>query len=199
VVPPPEQRRALAAVVATLDPAVLTVPKPLVNLLPPTAFGYGDSIAERFPTATRGFDPVSAAVVAADLAVSGLFDASRAARLEQFHGEDPAAPGFGEVVQAVVAQTWGGAVPHRGLEGLVERAVAHLVVTRLMDLAGGDGPANVRIIATSALRRLAQSLATRADVHSREIRDEIARFLERPMPPRTQPPVPKVPAGEPIG
>jgi hypothetical protein len=36
-------------------------------------------------------------------------------------------------------------------------------------------------------------------VHSRETREEIVRFLDRPMAPRQRPPVPAVPAGEPIG
>jgi hypothetical protein len=199
VVPPADQRRALAAVLTTLDPAFLTVPRPIVALLPPTAFGYRDGISERFPSDTTGFDPIRAGVVAADLAVSGLLEPARAARLEQFHAEDSNAPDFAEVVQALVARTWGRTVPRPGLEGLVERAVAHLVVSRLMDLAGGDAPADLRRIASSALRRLAQSLALRADVQSRETREEILRFLDRPMAPRTRPPVPAVPAGEPIG
>ncbi len=77
-----------------MDPAFLLVPQRLLGLLPPTAFGYREGIAERFPTATGGFDPVRAAVVAADLAVSGLLEPSRAARLQQFHAEDAAAPDF---------------------------------------------------------------------------------------------------------
>ena len=183
----------------TIDPAFLLVPQRLLDLLPPTAFGYREGIAERFPTATGGFDPVRAAVVAADLAVSGLLEPSRAARLQQFHAEDPAAPDFTEIVGALVSATWGRPAPPRGLEGLIARAVQDLVVTRLMQLTAGEAPGDVREVSSAALRRLAGTLAPRTDAHSQETRDAIARFLERPGPPRTPATVPPAPAGEPIG
>jgi len=82
VVPGDDQRRALTAVLETLDPAVLTLPQRILEVIPPPAAGYTFGTAELFPRATApAFDPVSAAVVAADLAVSGLLQPARAARL----------------------------------------------------------------------------------------------------------------------
>jgi hypothetical protein len=198
VVPPADQRRALEAVLATLEPRFLAVPQRILDLVPPTAFGYRDGTAERFDGATPGFDPVSAAVAAADLAVSGLLEPARAVRLEQFHAENAEAPGFDEVVTGLVQRTWSRA-PQSGVERLVARAVQSLVVTRLMHLAGGEGAASVRHAATAALRTLATTLAGRTDAHARGSREDIERFLARPAPVRTRPGLPDTPAGEPIG
>ena len=58
VVPGADQRRALTAVLDTLDPAVLTLPQRIVDLIPPPASGYTFGTAELFPRATSpAFDP----------------------------------------------------------------------------------------------------------------------------------------------
>ena len=108
----------------TLDPAVLTLPQRILDLIPPPASGYTFGTAELFPRATSpAFDPVSAAVVAADLAISGLLQPARAARLERFHAERAADPGFQEVVTALVNRVWG-------------RGVSSTVATRETGLRG---------------------------------------------------------------
>jgi hypothetical protein len=203
-----EQRRALDAVVGTLDAQVLALPPRILDLIPPPAFGYREGIPELFPRETGPlFDPIAAATTAADLAVSGLLQPARAARLELFHARDPENPGFDEVIRVLLRRTWAGetGVTRRTREGregphiAVRRAVQTLVVTRLMDLAGSSAAApGVRAIAASGLRRLAAQLVSRTDPHGREARAEIERFLNRPDAPRTRTPPPNVPAGEPI-
>ena len=208
IVAPAEQRRALDAVLSTIDPEVLVLPQRILDLIPPAAYGYRGGIPEMFPHETGPiFDPVAAATVAADLAVTGLLQPARAARLELFHARDAANPGFHEVVRALLRHTWGqpaGRGPGAqgaggGQSGEVRRAVQSLVATRLMDLgASPAAAAGVRAVATSGLRRLAAQLARSTDAHSRETKDEIERFLTRPNTPRTPTPPPPVPAGEPI-
>ena len=75
VEPADRQRDALAAVLETLDPKALVLPDRLLDLIPPQAFNRPEGTAERF-TGKTGlvFDPVAAAVTAADLAVSGLLN-----------------------------------------------------------------------------------------------------------------------------
>jgi hypothetical protein len=208
IVPPAEQRRALDAVLSTIDPQVLVLPSRILDLMPPTAYGYRGGIPELFPHATGPvFDPITAATVAADLAVSGLLQPARAARLELFHARDAANPGFDEVVRAVLRHTWG--LPTSGGPGAqrtggrqadeIRMAVQSLVATRLIDLAASPEAApGVRAVATNGLRRLAAQLAPRTDAHSRQTRDEVERFLTRPNTPRTPTPPPPVPPGEPI-
>jgi hypothetical protein len=205
VVAPGEQRRALDAVLQTIDPAVLVLPPRILDLLPPPAFGYEDGIPELFPRETgRLFDPVAAATTAADLAVSGLLDPARGARLEVFHASDAQNPGFDEVLRGLIGRTWGEPVRTAGPAGAgpeeaVRRAVQALVVTRVMDLAANASASPpVRAIARNALRRLAAQLAPRTDAHGLETRQDIQRFLERPDAPRTRTPPPKIPPGEPI-
>jgi hypothetical protein len=148
IVAPADERRALAAVLDTLDPAVLVLPQRILDLIPPPAAGYRAGTAELFPRATApAFDPISAAVAAADLAISGLLHPARAARLEQFHAEQPASPAFQEVVAALIERTWrpgassSAAADPQGMTALVTRAVQTLTVDRLMDLAADEGAA----------------------------------------------------------
>ncbi|MCA1619328.1 MAG: zinc-dependent metalloprotease [Acidobacteria bacterium] len=207
VVPAARQREALAAVLDTLKPEELAVPPRILQLIPPPAFGYERGTQELFPKRTEpAFDPVAAAVVAADLAVSRLLERNRAARLQQFHALDRANPDFSDVVGALVTRTWRSPVPRDEYHAAIRRAVQSLVVTRLMDLAAdADASTQARAVATDWLRTLlvsdtANAAGTDATaVHLRSTHEEIERFLARPDAPRRRTPPPPTPPGDPIG
>ncbi|HEX8293021.1 MAG TPA: zinc-dependent metalloprotease [Pyrinomonadaceae bacterium] len=208
IVPAARQREALAAVLDTLKVEELAVPPRILQLIPPRAFGYEGGTQELFPKRTDpAFDPIAAAVVAADLAVTRLLEPHRAARLIQFHSLDRANPDFEEVTGALAARTWGAQVPADAYHASVLRAVQGLLVTRLMDLAADDGASpQVRAVATNALRnlllrRLKEAAPAGAgwDAHWRATAEEIERFLERPDAPRKRTPPPPAPPGDPIG
>src|SRR3954462_14684695 len=96
IVPAARQREALAAVLDTLKVEELAVPPRILALLPPRAFGYEGGTQELFAKRTEpAFDPLNAATIAADLAVSALLEPHRAARLMQFHALDTSYPDFG--------------------------------------------------------------------------------------------------------
>ncbi|HEX8353386.1 MAG TPA: zinc-dependent metalloprotease [Pyrinomonadaceae bacterium] len=208
VVPAARQREALAAVLDTIKVEELAVPPRILKLIPPRAFGYERGTQELFPKRTEpAFDPVAAATVAADLAVSRLLEPHRAARLIQFHSLERANPDFEEVTNALVARTWGANAPAEAYHAAVLRAAQGLVVTRLMDLAGDDAAApQVRAVATAALRNLLSRrlkedapAGTGWDAHWRATAEEIERFLARPDAPRKRTPPPPTPPGDPIG
>jgi hypothetical protein len=208
VVAAERQREALAAVLDTLSIDALALPPRILALLPPTAPSFDSGTAEYFPSRTSpAFDAVGVAAVAAGLPVSGLLDSRRAARLIQFHGENPRNPDFAEVVDALVARTWGPKPEADAYRAAVRRAVQRVVVDRLMDLAANaDASPDVRAIATDALRTLSASLkaspagSARAEAaHRRAVRDDIDRFLSRPAAPQQQTNPLPVPQGEPIG
>jgi hypothetical protein len=207
IVPAARQRDALAAVLDTLKLEELTVPTRILQLIPPRAFGYEGGTQELFAKRTDpAFDPVAAAVVAADLAVSRLLEPRRAARLIQFHALDKANPDFREVLHALVTRTWRAGVPRDDYHAAVERAVQSLVVTRLMDLAADDNASpQVRAVASEALRTIMEeeTIDTARDhatlTHFRATREEIERFLTRPDAPRRRTPPPPTPPGDPIG
>ncbi|HEX8503484.1 MAG TPA: zinc-dependent metalloprotease [Pyrinomonadaceae bacterium] len=207
VVPAARQREALAAVLDAVKVEELAVPPRILRLIPPRAFGYEGGTQELFPKRTEpAFDPVAAAVVAADLAVSRLLERNRAARLIQFHALDRANPDFREVVDALVARTWRAPAPRDEYHAAVGRAVQTLVVTRLMDLAAdADASPHARAVATEALRNIkdgdtktgARDAAT--GIHFSATQEEIERFLARPDAPRRRTPPPPTPPGDPIG
>jgi hypothetical protein len=206
IVPAARQREALAAVLDTIKVEELAVPRPILQLIPPRAFGYEGGTQELFAKRTDpAFDPIAAATIAADLAVSALLEPHRAARLVEYHALEPSNPDFAEVVGALLARTWGESAPKDAYHAAILRAVESLTVTRLMDLAAdADAAPQVRAVATDALRRLlvdSQTVTGDAgwDAHRRATHDDIERFLARPDAPRKRTPPPPTPPGDPIG
>jgi hypothetical protein len=205
-VPAAKQREALAAILDTLNPKELTIPENLLRLIPPTADGYGSGRSELFPKRTSPvFDPIGAAEIAADLAVSGLLEPNRAARSINQNARDKTVPHFREVVDALVKATWNSPVPANANEAAIQRAVQSLVVNKLMDLAANaNAQSQVRAVATYALHQLAASLKRApgigdAGAHRRFTVDEIERFLARPAEPRKPTQPLQTPPGDPIG
>jgi Met-zincin len=215
VVPPGRQREALRAVLDTIRVEELLLPRPILDLIPPRAFGYGDPPVELFDKRTDlVFDPVAAATIAADIAVSGLLQPERAARLFEYHSRNEANPEFDEVVRALLRQTWYYAPadkPKDGRAAAVVEAVQDLVVMRLMDLASNpDASPAVRAVAGGRLRNLRDNLKLRAvnnvtvgaglsGDHLNMALEDIDRFLARPDAPYKRTAPLAVPPGDPIG
>jgi hypothetical protein len=208
IVPAARQRDALNAVLDTIRPDALALPPRLLELIPPRAPGYEGGTIELFNKRTDpAFDPVNAAVIAADLAINPLLEPRRAARLVQYHARNAANPDFQEVAAAIIRRAWFEAAPRDDYQATIARAVQSLTVTRLMDLAGDDtAAAQVRAVATQTLRELQDKLKTQpglisaADLaHRRAALDDIERFLARPDAPRKRPAPPPTPPGDPIG
>lgn len=134
MIPPAEQRRALAVVLKTLDASTLTLPDSLLQLLPPVPPGY-ERTREFFGGFTGlTFDPEGAVEAAAGLTVSLLFDPARASRLVEYHARDARQPGLDEAIQATLKATWQ-APRHPGLAGLTQNTVDDLVLRGLLGLA----------------------------------------------------------------
>src|SRR5712691_1536022 len=84
IVAPAEQRRALAAVLATLKPEVLALPEPLLKMIPPRPPDY-ERGREHFKIHTSpAFDALAPAEAAAQHTLQFLFNPERAARLVEF-------------------------------------------------------------------------------------------------------------------
>src|SRR5215213_5634410 len=103
IVAPERQREALNAVLDTIKPEELAMPENILKLIPPRADGYDTGTGEYFQKRTEPvFDSIGAALIAADLAVSGLLEPNRAARMIEFNAEDKKYPHFKETVDALV-------------------------------------------------------------------------------------------------
>ncbi|PYT02137.1 MAG: peptidase [Acidobacteria bacterium] len=206
IVSPARQRDALAAVLETIKLDALAIPPRILELIPPRAFGYEGGTTELFSKRTDPtFDPIAAATVAADLAVSGLLEPHRAARLIEFHSRNNTYPDFKEVVDALIGETWKTAARKNAYQAEIARAVQSLTATKLMDLAAdaSAGP-QVRAVATATLRDLSAWLKLPASAginaaHRTATREDIERFLARPDATRKQTLPPPTPPGDPIG
>jgi hypothetical protein len=204
IVPAAEQRAALNAILDTISVDALRIPERILDLIPPTAFGYGGGTAEPFESRTDPtFDPISAATIAADISVSALLNPQRAARVNDHSARNPGNPSFGDVVTALVNKTWVEPAPTDAYGAAIRRAVQSLLVTRLMDLASNaDATPEVRANASQGLRNIAALTRTspaNRSAHYVATREDIDRFLKRPADTfkKTEPLA--TPAGEPIG
>lgn len=134
IVAPAEQRRALAALLATLKPDVLALPEPLLKMIPPRPPDY-ERGREHFQIRTSpAFDALAPAEAAAQHTLQFLFNPERAARLVEFHARNAENPGLEEVFEAILAATWKS--PHAdGYSGQIANVVDDAVLHDLMALA----------------------------------------------------------------
>ena len=154
IVAPAEQRRALQAVLATLEPSALALPESLLRMIPPRPPEYGRG-REHFKIHTSpAFDALAPAEEAAQHTLQFLFNTERAARLVEFHARDAANPGLEEVLEAIVAATW--KAPHPpGYPGEVARTVDGVVLYDLLSLAVNEhATTQVRAVASQEAEEL---------------------------------------------
>jgi len=206
------QRKAIDALSATLKPSELTIPKRILDLLPPRPPGYGMH-RELFPRTTgEGFDPINPASIAADVTIGFILQPDRAARMVAQNAIDQSLPGLGEVIDRLIRATFD--QPTSGTyEAEVKRAEERVLVDRVMWLAQSAPNAQVRAIASLKLDRIrtrsaagtaaaASGFAESERAHRMLMAADIKRFLERPvvdtMGGRIVPPSP-APPGAPIG
>jgi hypothetical protein len=207
IVPPKEQKAALAAVLETLSPSALALPEELLRQLLPRPHGY-EPHQELFAKRTApAFDLINMAGTAADMTVSLLLEPNRAARLIEFHSRNANQPGWHEVLDALIAATWK-APEGNETRAAIKRAVERVVLDRMLDLAVNDNAAAevraITMLKLEALVALAQSSLQYSQPAAREahlkmaLRD-IQRVLNSPERPhdRTAPSAP--PPGAPIG
>ncbi len=204
-VPAQEQWAAVQALIRTLKPEELTIPRSILDVLPPRPFRY-PAHQELFNRNTGlVFDAVSPATAAADMTLSFLLYPERAARLVEQKALQPDLPGLTDVVDRLVESLFG--LRYRdGYEAEVNRAVQRVLVDRIILLAGQSPMAQVRAEASQALESLDQRIAEgggNADAstaaHYALLRKDIRRFLDRPQAPIPTPAAPAAPPGSPIG
>jgi hypothetical protein len=134
IVPAAEQRRALDALMGTLDPAALTVPESILKLLPPHPPSYEQG-REDFHSRTQiTFDSMAPVEAAADMTVQMLLNPDRAMRLVEYHARDAKNPALDEVIDRLLGATWKAAASSE-----TARAIDNVVLYRLMVLASDAG------------------------------------------------------------
>ena len=201
IVPGAQQRRALNVVLQTLVPEFLAVPEPILEMIPPPAYRYGEG--EMFPRHTGLlFDPLTVADVAADYTVSLTLHPERMARLVDFNARSDEYPGLGEVVDGLFEATWFAALPasryHHRVQEVAQRSVLDEIMAQAVSSAN---PSRVRAVLSDKLDELAVRLESEMapSPHQKLAVSDIHRWQNRPMgvvPNSTQP---VIPPGSPIG
>jgi hypothetical protein len=198
------QRKALDALAATLKPSELAVPKAVLDAIPPRPPGFGRH-RELFPRTTGdGFDPLSPALVAADLTIGFTLQPERAARMVAQHAVDPALPGLEEVVDRLTKAVFEApaATPY---ESEIRRTAKRVLVDRLIWLANSASSSQVRAIASFKLTKLAARFRSESQTNESDLAQhtllagDIKRFLDRPGETSRSAPTPEAPPGAPIG
>ncbi len=196
------QRKALDALAATLKPGELTIPKAILDAIPPRPPGFGRH-RELFARSTGdGFDPLSPATIAADVTIGFVLQLDRAARMVAQHAVDPSLPGLEEVIERLTKAAFDARVT-TPYEAEVRRSVERVMVDRLTWLATGAPNAQVRAIASLKLQNLAKRLAAAPgsadEAHYTLLSADIRRFLARPAEATKMLPGADAPPGAPIG
>ncbi len=198
------QRKALEALAATLQPSQLTVPRNVLESIPPRPPEF-PLHRELFPRTTgRAFDPLSPATIAADVTIGFVLQLDRSARMVAQHAVDPSLPGLEEIIDRLAKATFDAtaATPY---ESEIRRAEERVLVDRMMWLATGSPNGQVRAIASWKLTKLAARLKaeaakSEADQEQRALlAADILRFLNRPADQSKPLVAPDAPPGAPIG
>ena len=206
IIAPEEQRRALAAVLDTIKPEALSVPEPLLRLIPPRPSGYPRN-RELFRTRTQPvFDALAPAEAITDHISNFLLNSERAARLVQFHARDARNPGLTEVIGKILSATWK-APAASGFAGEIQNTVNAIILTDLMSLAANERASNqVRAIASWQIEQLKNWVERQRRLAVDENRraflyyslEQIKRFQDDPKKVNLTQPQPP-PDGQPIG
>lgn len=206
IIAPEEQRRALKAVLETLQPRNLALPEALLKLMPPRPPGYPRNREDFRIRTSPAFDALAPAEAYANHVCDFLLNAERAARLVEFHSRDMLNPGWNEVLDKILTETIK-ASARSGYEAEIQRTVNAVVLNELMALAANERASNqVRAIAEYQLDMLKAWLIDQRNLTRDQSRsafllyaaNQIKRFQEDPKKMNlTKPNDP--PDGQPIG
>ena len=136
-----EQRRALNALLKTINIENLSIPENVLRLLPPRAFGYPRT-RESFNVHTGvAFDALAAAEIASELTLEMILQYERAARLVEYHARDSNNPSLSEVINKVLNKTWY-TDRKNGMYGEIQRVVDMVTLYNLMNLVSNKNSTN---------------------------------------------------------
>ncbi len=206
IVSPDEQKKAITAVLKTLSPDFLTLPEPLLAILPPRPMGLPRT-RESFPTQTGlTFDPIATAETSADLTLTVLLDPARASRLVQYHMREPAAPSLRGVLESISKTTAERTDGGHTMSSEVGRAVETRAMEAMFSLAMNPAASSqARAITRSHINDVYKEITTAPPltdtaeaIHRAALIDRIQEFQRDPAKFTPAKPI-EAPPGMPIG
>lgn len=203
IIPGEEQRDALETVLSTLNPEFLALPQRILDLLPPAAYRFNPS--EPFPGRTGLlFDPLAAAEASASLSVSMILHPARMARLVAYGsmgGGIENYPDLEEVIDRLIAVTWGASTPDNEYHLQILRTVQRVTANEMMvQASSNEASGAVKAVLMDRLEKLARRLERQGNAinaHQAAMVADIRRWQQRSE--GTMPgPALQMPAGDPI-
>lgn len=196
------QTAALDAVLLTLQPEVIAIPKEKLNLFPPRAYGFSRS-RESFKSNTGvAFDVLGAPATASEFTLSLLLHPERAARLIQQKALNQNQLGLEEVLNQLLSQTIKVKKTDSYMQE-VQNVVNYNVLEYLMHLAVHDAyTSQVKAVAYSTLINLRdwlQKNGRERTAAGAQLLRKIAAFEKDPASFKLEVNAPNIPDGSPIG
>ena len=157
-----QQKQAIDALMATLDPAFLAVPPAVLAMIPPRPFRYDPNPREVFKRRTGlAFDPMGPPEAAAGMTLRLVLNPERVSRLVTQSALDPSLPSLETVLEQLLGVTWYKVDPADGYQAEVKRLTDKLFLQKLLDLASNQEIASqARALALLKLSQLKNKLAS---------------------------------------
>jgi hypothetical protein len=199
------QNEALDALLQAISPENLTLPKSIIDIIPPRPMGYSRN-RETFPSRTGlNFDALAPAENVVDMALEFLLEPGRANRLAQQVAFDQNLPSFNSYLNKLSSTLISSNVAE-SYEGQVKLMTENKLVDHLIKLAKHPGASSVVKADTraklesikTAKAESAKNKNTSAANHGNYLAAKIDAFLKLPEELSTPAPI-SIPDGAPIG
>jgi hypothetical protein len=182
IVPAPLQRELLGLLMATIEPANLVLPEPLLEQLTTHPGSNLEDLSSDY-----AFDQLRAARILSAMVVEPLLDPARADRLVAFADRQPGTVSLPEVVGAVLEHTWSAPRDKEPRHAALRRVTQAAALDAMMTLgASPDATSVARAYVLDQLVELGRDLRSRSDAdpltqaHYRQSARDIERYLENP-------------------
>ena len=197
------ERKALNSVLKTLDIDEIAIPRRILKLFPPRAFGYGRT-RESFKSKTGvAFDPFGAVETASSMTLKLLLHPERVTRLVQHKSLDKSQLGLEEVLNKVISNSIQKSHKdsyHQELQNIVN----FQVIQQLFSLSSNPNMYfQVNAIVNQKIDEIESYLKKlKTDgiqkIYHKEMIQTISNFKKNPSK-YNEPVIPKIPDGSPIG
>lgn len=197
------ERKALKALLRTIEVSEISIPKRILELFPPRAMGYSRT-RESF-TSKNGvaFDPFGAVETASDMTLEFLLHPERASRLIQHKSLDDKQLGLNELINTLISNSIERTQKDSYYQEL-QNIVNKQVLNHLFILAANEGNySQINAIVNSNLKEIGTFLRTKKSnglqkMYDTEMIKSINDFKKNPSK-YTKIIAPKIPDGSPIG
>lgn len=203
-VPGSEERKALRALLKTIDVNTIAIPTSKLELFPPRAIGYGRTRESFKSKVGVEFDPYGAVDTSSEMTLSFLFHPQRASRLVLHKSLDKSQLGLDELIDIVILNTFKNKAYKNSYYQELQNVINGQVLNQLFALAASaSNYKQVNAIVNYKLDELSSWLRSRKSkgiqkMYNKEFLKSINEFKKAPSKYKKVKSL-KIPDGSPIG